>query len=159
MDNKLNKGEIICPKCNGDSWIHELVKEKEIIFTRYCRHCNGKGKLDWIDNLTNKSKKYYYNDINGFIIKNVMSLKSVQLGANLKIKPNNYIYYSFNYTYYSSSRYYSPIRIFDLPDICKYIKERKLVIYENPCIIEESSVSKYGRMLQVITYGKVIIKL
>jgi len=153
MNINLDKGEIICPECNGDSWIHELVKEKGIVYTRYCRYCKGEGKLDWIDNLTTKNKKYCRRDINSFIIKNLTPFETIQLGPNLKIKPNNYIHY------YHLDCDDNSTNIFDLINMCKYMKERKLVVYEDPGITHIGLDSKYDKILQVIMYGKVIIKL
>lgn len=52
---ELNKGEVICPKCNG----------KSIFFgERLCGYCDHYGKLNWIDNLIKNKDKEYWNAYN-----------------------------------------------------------------------------------------------
>lgn len=56
---KLEKGEMICPECNG-SGISEYVQEinienyQTITGKTFCEKCFGTGKLDWIENLVGK---------------------------------------------------------------------------------------------------------
>jgi len=50
----LKDNEVICPECNGE-------KYNETNYTQYytthklCPKCQGKGKLDWIDNMLNRN--------------------------------------------------------------------------------------------------------
>jgi len=46
---KLNKGEIICPKCNGNRYIK--IKKKYFV-KRLCPLCLGNRKIDWLEALT-----------------------------------------------------------------------------------------------------------
>lgn len=148
---KLNKGEIVCPDCNGDSWIHEEVKEKGIVYTRYCRYCDGEGKLEWIDNLVNKNKLYTQKDSETFIIKNITLFETIWLGTNMRLKPNQHMYYSCSNDSLST-------KIFDSIIICKHMKKGKLLVYESPRMHEMNSYTKYNKMLQIITYGELLIK-
>ena len=148
--NKLEKGKIVCPECNGNSWVHKYVKEKDITYTAYCRHCKGEGEIDWVDNLTVNNKEIVTET---YIIKNRLPFKTIYLGKNLKIGSNGYMYYSF-------SRYENDSTdIFDLIDICKYMKEGSIVVYESPTVASKcSQFSKYSKMLQIVMYGEVVIK-
>lgn len=151
--NKLEKGEIVCPECNGNSWTHKYVKEKDVTYTAFCRHCKGEGKIDWVDNLTVNNNNNKEIEIETYTIKNVLPFKTIHLGRNLKIKPNSYMYYSFSKFEKNSTN------VFDLIDICKYMKEGSIVLYENPPVASEcSQFSKYSKMLQIVMYGEVVIK-
>ena len=59
---KLQKGEIICPKCKGEGGIliTEIVKDEYPATGDLCPKCNGEGKIDWIENLIGKK---CYSDI------------------------------------------------------------------------------------------------
>ena len=43
---KLEEGEVICKKCNGEEYIGKDF--------RICPKCNGLGKLDWITDIMGK---------------------------------------------------------------------------------------------------------
>jgi len=47
--NKLEKGKIICPECNGVG--HIKIKKKYFV-KRLCPLCLGMKKVDWLDSLT-----------------------------------------------------------------------------------------------------------
>jgi len=49
---KLNKGEVICDKCNGVGLIDNSAHT-----VRCCIKCYGSGKLDWAENITGKKDK------------------------------------------------------------------------------------------------------
>lgn len=50
---KLNKGEVLCPKCNGMGGIS--VNEE---LARECPRCYGARKLDWIELCIGKQNPY-----------------------------------------------------------------------------------------------------
>jgi len=62
MKIKLNPGEILCPKCNGDRECEVGSKSEdpdgnEYIITAFCDVCHGTGKLDWIEQVVGKRSK------------------------------------------------------------------------------------------------------
>jgi len=70
---KLDPGDIQCPECggNGSTIIYLYHIEKNEIIEDgspqliKCRFCDGKGKFDWIDNITRKiSNREYIRNIN-----------------------------------------------------------------------------------------------
>jgi len=42
---KLEEGEVVCSKCEGNGYFPLRVKPDENQMT--CSKCNGKGKVDW----------------------------------------------------------------------------------------------------------------
>jgi len=61
MNNKieLKDGETICPKCKGHKYPDYSEPNKNMMtFPCKCKTCNGEGKLDWIENVVGKKKKY-----------------------------------------------------------------------------------------------------
>lgn len=60
---KIEKGEIICPKCNGRglfTFKREVVGSVGGCLTLFhtCTKCKSLGKIDWVDNLTAKEEYY-----------------------------------------------------------------------------------------------------
>jgi len=57
---KLKKGEYKCKKCNGKGTILAKDDPKTLIWLENqrvaCPVCNGKGKLDWIENVIGVEK-------------------------------------------------------------------------------------------------------
>jgi hypothetical protein len=49
---KLESWEVICDKCNGDSFVDIGDKNYSVV----CPKCIGDGKLDFIENITGKKK-------------------------------------------------------------------------------------------------------
>jgi len=48
----LNEGEVICPKCNGSGLCdNNYIPDVPVFGVYTCFKCNGKGKLDWIENI------------------------------------------------------------------------------------------------------------
>lgn len=47
---KLNPGDVICNKCNGEG----IIKSCSIGNKMLCSKCYGTGKLDWIENIVGK---------------------------------------------------------------------------------------------------------
>ena len=57
MNINLDKGEIICPKCNGKGGYHKRTYEfPHTLYTAVCRKCYGNRNIDWIENLINEDK-------------------------------------------------------------------------------------------------------
>jgi len=66
---KLNKGEIICPECNGIGiystsvnyhtveYRNEKINIPTHIDRNECSKCKGEGKLDWVENLVGKNNR------------------------------------------------------------------------------------------------------
>lgn len=61
----LKEGEIVCPKCEGGSWPQKFLDITSPSWVR-CPKCNGKGSLDWVENLMGVHGTYikidYLND-------------------------------------------------------------------------------------------------
>jgi DnaJ-class molecular chaperone len=47
----LKPGELICNKCSGGGSYPQKFLEKEDPAYNHCPKCNGKGTLDWIENI------------------------------------------------------------------------------------------------------------
>lgn len=54
----LKEGEDVCQCCNGWGMLYDTNRD----YILQCKHCQGDGKLDWIENVTGKK----YND-EGFL--------------------------------------------------------------------------------------------
>ena len=57
---ELNDGDVICPKCKGSGKPEfNGIKKGELFLTKpfpECEHCNGEGKLDWVEAVVGKQK-------------------------------------------------------------------------------------------------------
>jgi DnaJ-class molecular chaperone len=54
---ELKEGEVICPKCKGSGNQADWMHLPDYRVHMECCHCNGSGKLDWIENITGKKEK------------------------------------------------------------------------------------------------------
>ena len=54
MELNKDKGEIICPKCKGSGNQADWMHLPDYRAYMECSHCNGEGKLDWIENVVGK---------------------------------------------------------------------------------------------------------
>ncbi len=55
-----SKGEVICPKCNGERFfITENLMAEYKVDVKLCDRCHGDGKLDWVENAVGKNKQKY----------------------------------------------------------------------------------------------------
>jgi DnaJ-class molecular chaperone len=50
----LNKGEVICHKCNGSGVLDDHVFKNDKKYNLVCYKCQGDGFLSWIENITGK---------------------------------------------------------------------------------------------------------
>jgi DnaJ-class molecular chaperone len=60
---ELKPGEVECPKCNGKGTITKWLETNYLAGYRYprecqCPKCHGVGKLDWVEAVVGKKKKY-----------------------------------------------------------------------------------------------------
>jgi hypothetical protein len=58
MELKLEPGEVICDKCDGETFIRYTEERGNGFYPMKmtCPKCNGHGKLDWIENITGTQK-------------------------------------------------------------------------------------------------------
>ena len=61
--------EFECPKCNGKGSYKVQPIKDNIIFDAYCFRCDGKGKLDWIDNIVIDNIEDYKEIAQNFLSK------------------------------------------------------------------------------------------
>jgi len=86
----LKEGEIVCDKCSGTG--RTEVKRNSINFyaSGMCPKCLGKGKLDWIENITG-IKRFLFNfdafpNIKPEFLKNILLKPSLELSKQEKQK-------------------------------------------------------------------------
>jgi DnaJ-class molecular chaperone len=56
---ELKKGEVLCSKCHGSGNAAEWKQIPDYRAYLKCNHCDGEGKLDWIENITGKKEKQF----------------------------------------------------------------------------------------------------
>lgn len=56
---ELKDGEVVCPKCNGNTLNNDPYYDSKDYETWYCDKCNGTGKLDWVENIVGKKPDPY----------------------------------------------------------------------------------------------------
>ena len=132
---KLNKGEIICPECNGLSYI-EYSGYKSIKIHMRCRKCIGEGKVDWIDNIIIHNN---YN-LNGIIIKNY-SDKIVDIPSIVMLSSKGH--------YYLFDRHIRKLLSNNYIELKKLIDSDQIGIFQNV----------YGAPEGGNTYNKVLKKI
>ena len=59
----LKEGEIVCNKCGGTGRTTVKLAKPTINITGFCLKCSGRGKLDWIENITGVKRGFFRWDL------------------------------------------------------------------------------------------------
>jgi len=139
----LNKGEIICPKCNGLSYIKYKHSYYETELNIECNKCLGEGKTNWVDNILRPVCFINISTLN-FIIKNCVDEK-INIHNNIFLMPNDHIII------------YDPItKKFFSEKIKKLVDSKKIIIFQYKCRYQYNSKydSKYETILKILEAKK-----
>lgn len=120
MKIKLEKGEIICPECNGLPY--KTIKVNKTDVRIKCRKCNSLGKIDWIDNILNNKSE----EVTHFVIKNLtddmLTFPIDKKRTILVIDPQKFKIFSPIYKPFDET--------FNIESIQTLIDKNKILIYE-----------------------------
>jgi len=71
--------DYICDRCNGKGYEIEYdSKGKEVNLQDRCLKCHGDGKLNWIDNIFGKEKKFWHKVIENLFVDSKIILKYLE---------------------------------------------------------------------------------